>query len=194
MNTICAMPRIIAICGAKRAGKDSIATLLQEMYGYEHLKISARLKEVTRLLFDFTADQVESETKDMIDPRWGTTPRRLMQFLGTEVMQYHIKEVLPGQERSFWIKSVIREIESTNKKYVISDLRFLHEATLLRSHGACILKVQRKFTGRPLDTHISELEYLDIKEDVSIYNSGSMLHLRNQVMDPLLFVRPKKDV
>ena len=39
-------PKIIAICGVMRSGKDTIANHLVENYGYENVKIADTLKRV----------------------------------------------------------------------------------------------------------------------------------------------------
>ncbi len=45
-------PQIIAICGYKRSGKDTIAQYLVKKYNYKHHKITHKLKECIKLLFD----------------------------------------------------------------------------------------------------------------------------------------------
>jgi hypothetical protein len=193
------LPRIVAICGAKRAGKDSIARVLQEAYGYEHLQISRRLKDACQVLFGFTADQLESDAKETADPRWGVSPRRVMQFLGTEVFQYGIHEPsgLPELNahvtpREFWIKATLDFVDrnGTGRKYVITDLRFLHEERLLKERGAFIVKVVRHTHAThnaSADMHVSEREYLAIKEHALIINDGSLDDLRAKLLVPGLF-------
>ena len=46
------LPKIIAVCGYKRSGKDTIAKYLNKKYNYKHLKITYKLKECLKLLFD----------------------------------------------------------------------------------------------------------------------------------------------
>ena len=197
-----ALPKIVAICGAKRAGKDSIARVLQEAHGYEHLQISRRLKDACQLLFGFTSDQLESDIKETVDPRWGVSPRRVMQYLGTEVFQYgiHCPSGLPEMNvhvtpREFWIKATLDFIDresqknnSKNCKYVITDLRFLHEERLLKERGAFSVKVVRDAkSNAQADMHVSEREYLAIKEDALVINDGSLVDLRAKLMVPEFF-------
>lgn len=192
-----ALPKIVAICGAKRAGKDSIARVLQEVYGYEHLQISRRLKDVCQVLFGFTADQLESDSKETVDPRWGVSPRRVMQYIGTEVFQYGIHESsgLPEMNafvtpREFWIKATLDYVDRENcvKKYVITDLRFLHEERLLKERRAFIVKVVRDVkSNTQVDMHVSEREHLAIKEDALVINDGSLVDLRAKLMVPEFF-------
>ena len=168
------LPRIIAVCGARRSGKDAVSSILSSI-GYEHIKISAALKESCKILFDFTDDQLESDIKDEIDPRWGVTPRSMMQYLGTEVMQYGLPQTFPQMAlgREFWIRRTMESMSQShdNSRYVISDLRFLHEERLLRTRkDTFIIKVHRDH-ARGLDEHCSEQEFKYIRENLLIQNN-----------------------
>lgn len=167
-------PPVIAICGLKRSGKDTIADYLCENYGYTKIKIATPLKQGLKAMFGFTDEQLESDKKDCLDERWGIEPRKAMQFIGTEIMQYRIQEILPNIGRSFWIKSLIEEYisnqsehDNTKKRYVIPDLRFLHEYEILSKHNTTFWRVERIKeldidNTHPCDLHSSEQEYLTI--------------------------------
>jgi dephospho-CoA kinase len=178
-------PSIIAICGLKRSGKDTIADALCHDYGYQKVKIATPLKEALKTLFKLTDSQVEGNEKDMVDPRWGIEPRKLMQFIGTEVMQYHLQEVLPNVGRTFWIKLLIEEHIANNKqfdkKFVIPDLRFKHEYDLLAQHNAVFWRVERFEKESIHETHSSEIEYLDIPVEHVFKNEGSKEELEHLV-------------
>lgn len=177
-------PKIIAICGLKRSGKDTIADTLCQHYGYEKVKIATPLKDALKILFQFTDAQVEGGEKDAIDPRWGVEPRRLMQFIGTEVMQFQLQEVLPNLGRKFWIQRLIEEhISMNNKMIVIPDLRFKHEYELLSKHNTVFWRVERYETEMNRDTHSSEQEYMDIPVQYIFKNNGSKERLENTVID-----------
>lgn len=174
------MPKIIAVCGYKRSGKDTIANLIGEIYGYKHVKIASKLKEVTKTLFAFTDDQIESDTKDTIDPRWGVSPRHVMQFVGTEMFQYKLQELLSDVKRNFWIKGLLASL-SENDRVIISDLRFLHEYEELKKHNVFVIRVNRPGITCGDDAHISEKEYTSIPVDLEIVNTN-MKDLRNLIM------------
>lgn len=176
-------PRIIAICGRRRAGKDTIAEYFVQR-GYTHVKLAGKMKAVMHTLFGFTHDQLESDDKDIVDKRWGITPRQAMQFFGTEVMQYKIQELLPDVGRTFWVNSVLADmVQFPNRKYVISDMRFMHEYQRLTEHGAYVIKVFKpnQEDNDDLDQHVSEKEYLAIPEDFVIQNDGAIADLHNKL-------------
>lgn len=163
-------PKIIAVCGVKRSGKDTIADYLCANYGYTKIKIANPLKQGLKAMFGFSDEQLESDAKDELDSRWEIQPRKIMQFIGTEVMQYQLQEIIPGIGRKVWIKSLIEEhihnSRSSNELFVIPDLRFLHEYDELSKYNAVFWRVDRitelEKVNHICDLHISEKEYLQI--------------------------------
>lgn len=169
------MPQIIAICGLKRSGKDTIADYLCKHHNYEKIKIASPLKEGLKAMFGFTDKQLEENEKDIIDPRWGIEPRKVMQFFGTEVMQYHLQTILPDIGRSFWIKLLIEQHildpNNADKRFVIPDLRFKHEYDMLAIHGTHFWRVERPTdTQQSLCSHVSEKEFLNIPVSKVFHN------------------------
>ena len=122
---------IIAICGLKRCGKDTLADYIVSRYGFEKVKIADPLKEACKQLFGLTDAQVELDEKDVVDDKWGVAPRQILQFVGTEMFQFKLQELLPDIGRSFWM----RQLLETHKKgcIVISDMRFVHEYEILKA-------------------------------------------------------------
>lgn len=174
------LPRIIAICGAKRSGKDTVADVLCKHHGYTKIKISEGLKDMLKLLFGFSDEQLETDAKDAVDTHWQVSPRQLMQFFGTEIMQYELQKIIPNVGRSFWVDRIIRQYVLCNpdKKYVISDLRFQHEYDALLPYNPYVIRVQKEIDAPQLDVvkqlHVSEQEYLGIPCDKVYINNGSL--------------------
>jgi len=184
------MPKIIAICGAKRSGKDVLADYLVKKYNYERLAFADPLKLTVKNLFNFDDDQLGigedkgTDKKDIIDERWGITPRAALQFFGTEIMQEKIQELLPNIKRNFFANTLKNHIENAEegKKFVISDLRFIHEYDMLANlsniahKDKMIVRVIRpsKNRIREQEPHISEVEYTNIPYDIIMINNGSI--------------------
>ena len=84
-------------------------------------------------MFGFTNEEIENDEKDIVNKKWGVSPRTVMQFIGTELFQYKIQEILPDVGKKFWINSLIESLKQS-ENYVISDLRFLHEYEELKKH------------------------------------------------------------
>lgn len=174
------MSKIILICGKKRSGKDTIANYLHQQFGYKNMKISASIKSICKILFDFSDDQMENDDKEKIDPKWNISPRQAFQFIGTDMMQYKIQELLPNIGKLFWIKSFIEKIKNTSIPIVVSDVRFIHEYEELKKiFNIIVIRVERDTTYD--DTHISEKEYLEIPYDILIKNNSTISDLHTEL-------------
>jgi hypothetical protein len=169
------MPRIIAICGAKRVGKDLLANYICEKYEYKKIAFADPLKQCVKGLFNFSADQVgDSHLKDQVDERWGITPRKALQFFGTEVLQYKMQEMLPDVGRKFLAYSLVANLRE-DVPYVISDMRFLHEFEEIKKLGAFVIRVDRP--GVMPNTqllHTSEVSYREIPFDLYMLNDADI--------------------
>lgn len=173
-----ALPRVIAVCGLKRSGKDTVADMLCSAYGYKKIKIAEGLKDMMRVVFGFSEDQLETDAKDQLDPRWGITPRLAMQFFGTEIMQYEIQKIMPDIGRTFWIKRMIEEHVERHpfERFVVSDMRFVHEYDMLKPYHPLVIRVERdEAAAAPClsGMHVSEREFKSIPCSVIIKNNGT---------------------
>ena len=177
------LPKIIAVCGYKRSGKDTIAKYLNKKYNYKHLKITYKLKECLKLLFDLRDHELETDKKEKINKKWNITPRKLMQFIGPEIFQYKIQEILPDIDKKFWIKTFLTDSlvnNLRNKKdfhIVISDIRFIHEYEELKKLNIPISVIKVTNDNIMIDSneelHISEREFIKIPYDKEILNNST---------------------
>lgn len=182
------MPKlIVAICGRKHHGKDCAALSLMKV-GFNHEKFASPLKQACSLLFGLDEDQVHEDKKDTLDPRWNKTPREILQFVGTEMFQYKIQEILPNVGRGFWAKSLVQRImKSDEERFVISDMRFQHELDALNEIEDCrvvAIKVVRDCVNHD-DTHASESELDEIRPVYKIDNNGSKDELHQALREIL---------
>lgn len=174
---------VVALCGRKHSGKDFAADLLVHHHSFQKIKIAESLKNALRELFHFTDKQLEGDQKETVDERWGVSPRLAMQFFGTEVMQYKLQEIMPDMARNFFIHSLIlKHLQNPppSSRYVISDLRFLHEYHALKNIDNCrviCIRIERSLAQQERDLHASENEYLQIPVDHIIDNNSTMADL-----------------
>lgn len=178
---------VIALVGGKRVGKDSVADVLVEKFGFKKIRIADRLKKTLEFLFELDARQLEDDRKDAVDARLGVTPRALMQWFGTEVMQFQLHERFGQslcQSRCFWVESLVTDYALREARggtrYVISDMRFLHEYRFLEAAlgdqlaaVAVVGRCRSSGDGKD-DTHASETAWKEVPCDHVLENSGSM--------------------
>lgn len=183
---------IVGLVGKKRSGKTTAAEVFQN-YMYSKVSLAEGIKEATKSIFLLNDEQVYGEKKEEIVPYLNTTPRKLMQVVGTELFQYDIYEYIPELEeaipkRELWIRMFEQKYEMYVRKYrktpkiVIDDVRFMHEVNVLRSMGAVIIKIIRPGLESK-DTHASELEVGEIEPNYKIINGGTIRQLKNKIVN-----------
>jgi hypothetical protein len=188
------MSMLIAITGKKNHGKDSVGRILASELNLRQDSFAAPIKSAAKEWFDLSEGQVNGmiAEKETIDPRWGITPRFVLQTMGTEVARSIHPDV--------WARALIRRHESAMaeaaRKWehgpgayrpvgtVVTDLRFENEAHIIRSHGGIILYVTRgSISENEFSAHASEtsVETIGAKADYFIRNDGTLDDLQRQV-------------
>jgi hypothetical protein len=155
---------IIGIAGKKGCGKDTLAEHIK-IYGFEQKAFATPLKEVCKILFNLSDDQVYGDKKEEIDVNCGKSPRYLMQFIGTDLLRKQL-------DSDIFVNAIKYSLNSA-KNYVISDIRFKNEADMVKSMGGIVIFVDRNTAG---DCHESE-QLNDINYDYYIENNGTISDL-----------------
>lgn len=188
---------LIGLCGFARSGKDSVAKILVNEYGFEQTAFAAVMRQAALALNPIISFETEQGLRphelryaDCID-LWSYDKaktmfpefREFLQRLGTE-MGRHIF----GQ--NFWVERTMAIIEaSPEKDWAISDCRFLNEADAVRARGGVVIRVNRDGCEAAND-HISEHELDDYDYDYVIYNEGPLDQLPLIVKDVLEDIGP----
>ena len=166
---------IIALCGYKRCGKDFASEHIVENHDYLHYKLANKLKNIVKELFDFDDEQIEGDKKETVDSLWGISPRQAMQYIGTDVFQHHMNDLIPGIDRTFWVRTLVNEIKKNKpKNVVISDMRFMHEYEYIKkhldTHNLTVVKIINNNRIQD-DDHISENSFNQIPYDYVVNNA-----------------------
>ena len=167
---------IIGLCAKKQNGKDTMADYLCQKYKFIKLTFASPLKDACKLLFGFTAEQVNGDKKEVIDERWGVTPRTVLQFVGTDLFRKQMKTIIPEIDDNFWVICLKNSIDQILKKYpnakiVISDVRFPNEIKMIQKMNGQTVKIIRESVNNTIDQHSSEKIIDDIKCDFIIENN-----------------------
>lgn len=169
---------ILGLCARKQNGKDTMADYLCQKYKFIKLTFATPLKEACKLLFGFTEEQINGDKKEVIDTRWGVSPRTVLQFIGTDLFRKQMKTIIPGIEDNFWVICLKNNIEQILKNYpnariVISDVRFPNEAKIIQQLKGQTVKIIRSSINNTSDQHASEKMTDNIKCDFIIENNGT---------------------
>tara|TARA_B100000965_G_scaffold404402_1_gene435028 strand:- start:409 stop:1002 length:594 start_codon:yes stop_codon:yes gene_type:complete len=196
---------IIGICGLIGSGKGTAADILVEEHSYEKLSFADKLKDGVSSVFGWDRQMLEGDTdnsrkwREQEDEFWtketgeAVTPRLILQLFGTDCMRN-------GFYDGIWVSLVKQQLlENKDKNYVIPDVRFENEATMIRSLGGKICQVRRgpdplwwrlyKDLGQePTDVHKSEWAWANVQMDYVLANDGTTEDLKNLVKDHLVSI------
>lgn len=185
---------IFGLVGKKGSGKDTVAHFLAKRYCVERTAFAAPLKEAAQVIFGLSDRQVNGtiEDKETVDPRWGLTPREIMQRLGTEVGRGICEDV--------WVRRCRQRIEESarprfvggvdlsggerrgTKHWAITDVRFPNEAAMVRDLGGVIVLVRRPVDPGVGSAHASERFADEVVPDWTIDNCGTLADLDNEAI------------
>lgn len=177
---------IVGICGRKRAGKDTVGSMMIRYLGGRKRSLADPMKEVASIMFGWDAERIEQH-KEETDPKWGISPRQFLQVFGTEFAQHMLSDMFPSYKaitgRKLWVNNLIDNASKDNYYVFVCDVRFLHEAEAIRQQkGSMIIKVIRPGYFCE-DSHSSEQDIDKIEYDHLIVNDGTLDDLNVKVSD-----------
>ena len=168
--------RVIGITGKARSGKDTIAEILREK-GYERTALADPLRDIVKGVFHPSEEEQENREQELENwPGWSV--RKLLQFIGTELFRKNIAE-------DVWVRSLLLRTRDSEKKFVVSDIRFPNEAEALRSafgDDFTLIRVERPGADGEVGIRGHESEAYTLEGDVLIQNGGTLDDLRNAVL------------
>lgn len=175
---------IIGLTGYAQSGKDSVAKVLVEQYGFTRLafadKIRDMLYEVNPLVKDGfhlqnVVDAYGWDKAKLLFPE----VRGLLQRLGVSARTQ--------VDENIWVVAVMGQmIDETD--YVITDVRFKNEAKIIEQSQGKLWRVNRSGV-KAVNSHISESELDEYKVDKVLSNDGTLEELESLVhtrMDSLV--------
>lgn len=176
---------LIGVLGRKGSGKDTISDYIVNKYRYEKMVLAEPLKNACKILFNFSDEQLYGDQKETIDPSWGTSPRKVFQYLGTDIFRNDIHKIIPDIGDNFWvnllrIKYLQKLKENKNIKIIMSDIRFQNEVDMVRQLGGIVIKLTRPSINNS-DAHESEKNIDNINGNFNIINDGTLEELYKKV-------------
>lgn len=189
-------PKLIGLTGFSTSGKDLTAALLK-MVGYTRFGFADAVREEIMSSFDdgyqlpcmpehIFVDWCTCSNADLIgesvlyEKPLIPQARRLLQHWGTEIRR--------KEDPDYWIKKLTHKLATYTSEVslfpvVVSDVRFLNEASWVNRWDGVIWRIERP--GLKSDGHQSENECNVIKANYTIHNDGDLQHLASQVLKGL---------
>lgn len=202
---------IFGLIGLIGSGKNTVADIFVEEYGFKSVAFAGALKDAVSAIFNWPRELLEGNTEESrkfreeVDEDWQSTighldmfkgqkvtPRLVLQCMGTEVFRHHFHS-------DIWVLAVLKKMQSDkNTSYVITDARFINEISKLRTMGGQIIRVRRgpepewfetaKTDNRWMATkypnvHSSEYSWVTTIPSYTIENDKDINHLRESVKE-----------
>lgn len=168
---------IIALCGLKHSGKDTVAAYLVKNHGYERRAFADPVKKSIAGLFDIPfalVDKLKNDPNCIVSVDDGKqhhdmTFRQFIQRFATEAHRD-----LPEMGDDFWVDLTL-PVQGfyEGRSLVVTDLRFKSEARRIKQLDGMIVEVHREGIDNQ-DPHRSEQEFRYLEVDYTIYNNGSI--------------------
>lgn len=186
--------RLIGFGHRKRSGKDTCGQYLVEKHGFKRIAFADPLKQAAMIIFGLTYQQCYGTDldKETVDPRWGKSPRQLMQDLGESMRKIDENVWVKSAEAA--IKAVQIDLRLPKGEIVISmkdgafyrgvsitDCRHPNEAEMIRRNGGIVVRIDRPSLGPLTDTHASETSMETFEYDEVILNDGSIEDLYEKI-------------
>lgn len=174
---------LIGLHGESRAGKDSVARILVDQYGFEQRALATGIRTMLLDLNPWLRDNFG----DLVQLRWlyeecdGDWDR--IKASSKDSVEFMIRLGQSARDtisEDVWIQSqfpTMRFDVFKEGNVVISDIRQPNEVDFLRRWGGELWKVERKGTEkRGMDSLLK-----DVKFDATIVNNGTLADLANTV-------------
>jgi hypothetical protein len=165
-------PRIIALAGPARSGKDTVADFLAEHHGAMRMAFADPIRHMIREGLNIS-DIWLHEAKDHAIPQLEITGRHLMQTLGTEWGRAIHPDI--------WVMALVNALKrhaDHNDLIVITDTRFNNEACWVRRQPRGevwhILRNDRPALTPEAQAHASEAGVAKDFKDLTIHNNSTL--------------------
>ena len=122
---------IIGLIGTKGSGKDTVGSYLISNHMFTRYAFGDPVKQICKNLFSLTDEQLnDHKMKETIDTRWGISPRKMFQKIGSEFGQFELFKLFPELKgkikyREMWVKLFhewLLKDENKDKNIVVTDV------------------------------------------------------------------------
>ena len=175
------MAKIVGFTGGAGVGKDTAANWLLTYHKtqFRSLAFADPIRAAMKAVFGWDDSHFTQENKNTVDERYGVSPRKAMQTLGTEWGRNLINTdlwLIKAGEKAF-------PLIDSGFDTLITDTRFENEASWIRKNGGIIVHIDRdvaKLAGED-GKHASEAGIKFVKGDIRINNNEVMSFLQDQL-------------
>ncbi len=170
---------IIGLSGLAGSGKTTACNALQKEFDCDYFHMADTLKDLCRHLFDLTDEQVNGPGKDIVDERYGVTPREII---------LRLNDPCRGIDPDVWIMACLKKIVTKENKAriaIVDGCRYANEFPKLQDWGGKVIRI-KKVRQLPPSTHASEAGHAKIPDSafdtIILAEPGDVADLTEQVV------------
>ena len=171
--------KVIALSGPKGSGKDTVGSLIKELYPQynpETIAFADPVKHAIRHIFNlgdesaYSYDRLKRATLKLKDEECFYTieGRRLVREIGMLMRSYDEKQFTRYVDQTI--------ASNTDRLWIVTDMRFDNEYSFLKQLGAKMVKIIRP--SYQYDGHITERAFDDHLVDKVLMNDGDLQYLK----------------
>lgn len=166
------LPEVLALGGYAYAGKDSVANVLAERYGYTRIAFGDPVRDLLEAMnplipTPYGAVNLAWVLKDVgwdVAKREYPEVRRLMQQLGNGAREHTVQDV--------WIQAALKKAEG-HERVVYTDVRHRNELDAVAGLDHYSIWISRPGVG-PLNGHVSENQLGRLDFDFGYFNEDEL--------------------
>jgi hypothetical protein len=164
---------VIGLTGYAQSGKDTLASILVEKYGYSRVAFADKIRDFLYGINPMVACSPTGYLRDLVNlVGWDKAKqepqvRRLLQDLGISA-----RELI---DENIWVTTALRHV-GKDERVVVTDVRFENEAMMIKLMGGQLWRVRRPGV-EAVNSHVSETQLDGYKVDQIFVNSGSIQDL-----------------
>jgi len=174
---------IIGLSGYARSGKDEVAKILVEDYGYKRVAFADKIRD---LLLETNPQVKDGFRVESVVSAYGWDQakvlfpeiRNLLQRLGVGARKVF------GDE--FWVAQALKQVHF-EENWVITDVRFTNEADRIKQYDNSQLWRVKRTGVDAVNGHVSEHDMDGYPVDMILKNEGTLENLRTMVRNRMEF-------
>jgi hypothetical protein len=170
---------IIGLCGYAQSGKDTVAQVLVDNYGFTRVAFADKIREFLYEVNPMVGCSPSGYLKDLVDLEgWEKAKqqpqvRRLLQDLGVGARKVF--------SENFWVQQALKDVHFEGN-YVITDVRFTNEADIIKKYDNAQLWRVKRLGVEAVNSHVSEHELDGYPVDHFVKNDGDVKDLWEEVL------------
>ncbi len=158
---------IIGLTGYAQSGKDTVAKMLVDNYGYTRIAFADKIRE---FLYETAPDYIKLLVDEVGWDRakQNSTVRELLQITGVGARKVF------GE--GFWVHEAMKSMLNDPRpdlNYVVTDVRFLNEADMIRANNGHLWRIKRIGVSA-VNAHVSETQMDGYPVDQIFINNGTI--------------------